>query len=141
MPLFEMAFRDLDGGPVITGDAEIAVQRFQKLNLGGRDNVLSAAMRLKIDAFARGAQSGELRHTHALDLVAAEQIAGPPGGLGFVTAQNDLGRWRTCERHCAIAAVNGAKLRDILEAHDHGEAALASARHELFNLRLITEGG
>ena len=85
-----MAFGDFDSGPVITGDAEIAVQRFQKLNLGGRDNVLSTAMRLKIDALAIAAQSGELRHTKTLDLVAAEQIAGPPGGLGFVTAQNDL---------------------------------------------------
>src|SRR5690242_9426633 len=98
-------------------------------------------MRLKIDALTIGAQSGELRHTKTLDLVAAEQIAGPPGGLGFITAQNDLGRWRTCERHCAIAAVNGAKLRNVLEAHNDREAALAPARHELFNLRLITERG
>jgi hypothetical protein len=55
MPLFEMAFGDFDSGPVITRDAEIAVQRFQKLNLGGRNNVLSTAMRLKIDALAIGA--------------------------------------------------------------------------------------
>ncbi len=117
------------------------MQRFQKLNLGGRNNVLSTAMRLKIDALTIGAQSGELRHTKTLDLVAAEQIAGPPGGLGFVTAQNDLGRRRTGERHRAIAAVDGAKLRHVLKAHNDREAALASARHEVLNLRLIAERG
>src|SRR6266852_1247824 len=134
-----MAFGDFDSGPVIAGDAEIAVQRFQKLNLGGRDNLLSTAMRLKIDAFTIGAQSGELRHTKTLNLVAAEQIARPPGRFGFVTAQNDLGRWRTCERHRAIAAVDGAKLRHVLKAHNDREAALPSARHEVFNLRLIAK--
>jgi len=112
----------------------------QLLNLGRQDQVLDAAVRAQVDALAIGRKPGKLRHLEPLGFVRTDQIGTPPRHLGFVRAHDQLGGWRARQGDRAIAAINGPSLRHILKADHHREAALASARDELFDLGLIPEG-
>ena len=139
MVLGEVGLGDADGGPVMAGDTQVAGEGLQQFDLVGQDQRLDAAVRLEVDALAVGAQTGELGHRKPLDLVAADELARPFRGFGFVHAQDDLGAGRAGEGDAAFAAIDGLELGNVLQAEHDGKPALAPAGEQLFNLWLVSE--
>ncbi len=118
---------------MMAGDAEVAFERREHLDLAWQNCALDLAMRMNRKAVLR---PDALPHLAACDFALADLRARPSRGLSFSGAQDELGRGSRRERSRLIMAIDGAKLGDSLKAEHGAEPTFASAHNERFEFRL-----
>ncbi len=106
MPLHRRKIWNRDSRPMMTGDAEIAFEGLQHLDLAAEHGALDQTLGMHAEAIAllpKGSISSDLS---AADFALADLGTRPACGLGLTSAQNQFGRRRRRERRGLLVAVN-----------------------------------
>src|SRR5690348_10324293 len=141
MPLHRRKIWNRDSRPMMTGDAEIAFEGLEHLDLAAEHGALDQMQGMHAEAIALLAKSTISSDLGAADFALADLGARPACGLGLAGAQNQLGRRRRRERRCLLVAVNRPKLGDRLKAEHRAKPALASSDHQRLELALALKNG
>ena len=102
--------RDADLRAAVTGDAEVALERRQHLDLTRERDALDLPMRMDDEAIARFAENGALADETPRDLALADLCARPPSRFGFAGPQNELGGRCGSQGRGVVVPVDRAKL-------------------------------
>ncbi len=121
---------------MMAGDAEVAFERRQHLDLAWQHHALDLATRMNGEA---ALSVDALSHLAAHHFALADLRAGPARGLCFAGAQDEFGRGSRRERRGLVVAVDGAQLGNRLEAQHRAEAAFASSHDQRFQFGLTFE--